>query len=111
MVNLDRLPEELDERSVEGVLYVGGCEIVEMVDKLAKALEVFWAKAAKERRLRREIEPTTDPVKVVEDVGGSVVWGKVVVLVEVEARKRFVEERGVVESGTERSGYGRDSSR
>jgi hypothetical protein len=36
-----------------------------MVDKLAMALEVFWAKAAKDRRLRREIEPTTDPVKVV----------------------------------------------
>jgi hypothetical protein len=108
---LDKLPEELEDRSVEGVLYVGGCEIVEMVDKLARALEVFWAKAAKERRLRREIEPTTDPVKVVEDVGGSVVGGKVVVVVvEVEARKRF-EGRGVVESGTEGSGYGRDSSR
>lgn len=111
-MSLDRLPEELDERNVEGVLYVGGCEIVEMVDKLARALEVFWAKAAKERRLRREIEPTTDPVKVVvADVGGSVVGGKVVVVVEVEARKRFAEERGVIESGTEGSGYGRDSSR
>lgn len=35
-----------------------------MVDKLANALEVFWAKMAKERRLRREIDPTTDRVKV-----------------------------------------------
>jgi hypothetical protein len=34
------------------------------VEKLAKALEVFWAIAAKERRFRREIEPTTEPVKV-----------------------------------------------
>jgi hypothetical protein len=38
---LDRLPEEFEERSVEGVLYVGGCEIVEMVDRLARALVVF----------------------------------------------------------------------
>lgn len=89
---------------------------MEMVDKLAMALEVFWAKAAKDRRLRREIEPTTDPVKVVEVVGGSVVGGKevvvvVVVVVEVEGRKRVVEGSRVVESGTEGPGYGRDSSR
>jgi hypothetical protein len=106
---LDRLAEELEERSVAGVLYVGGCELVEMVDRLAKALEVFWAKAAKERRLRREIEPTTDPVKVaVEEVGGSVVGGKL--MVEEEARKRVVEGGGV-EAGTEGPRYGRDSSR
>lgn len=96
-MSLDRLPEELEDRRVEGVLYVGGCEIVEMVDKLARALVVFWAKAAKERRLRREIEPTTDPEKVVEVAGGSVVGGELglvvvvlvvlVVVVEEAARK------------------------
>jgi hypothetical protein len=36
-----------------------------MVERLAKALEVRCAIAANERRLRREIEPTTDPEKVV----------------------------------------------
>lgn len=109
-MSLDRLPEELEERRVEGVLYVGGCEIVEMVDRLARALVVFWAKAAKERRFRREIEPTTDPEKVVEVAGGSVVGGKarlvvvvmVLVLVEEVARKRV--EGGRVESGTEGPG-------
>lgn len=91
---------------MEGVLYVCGCEIVEMVDRLARALVVFWAKAAKDRRLRREIEPTTDPEKVVEVAGGSVVGGKVrllvVVVVEEAARKRV--EGGRVESGTEGPG-------
>lgn len=74
LVNFERLPEEFEERSVEKLL----AEVweVDMVDKLAKALEVFWAKAAKERRLRREIEPTTDPVKeAVDKTGGSVVGG------------------------------------
>lgn len=38
-----------------------------MADKLARALEVFSrANAANERRLRREIDPITEPVKPVE---------------------------------------------
>jgi hypothetical protein len=64
--NLDKLLAEGEDRN--GVFWL-------IVDKLAKALEVLEAKAAKERRLRREIEPTTDPVKVVCRVGGSVVGG------------------------------------
>jgi hypothetical protein len=57
LIDLDllRLLEEVEVGRVVGV---------PMVDRLARALEVFWAKAAKERRLRREIEPTTDPDKI-----------------------------------------------
>ena len=54
---LDKLLEEADGRSAVVVA------VWLMVDRLARAVEVLWAKAAKERRLRREIEPTTDPVK------------------------------------------------
>lgn len=56
LVFFERLLLEAEERRV----VVG----VPMVERLAKALEVLCAKAANERRLRREIEPTTDPVKV-----------------------------------------------
>lgn len=64
--NLDKLLAEGEDRN--GVVWL-------IVDRLAKALEVLEAKAAKERRLRREIEPTTDPVKVVCREGGSVARG------------------------------------
>jgi hypothetical protein len=56
---LDKLPDEAEERRVELV-------VPPMAERFARALEVFSrAKAAKERRLRREIEPITDPVKLV----------------------------------------------
>ena len=83
MESLDRLLEEGEEGRVEVWL---------IVDRLAKALDVFWAKAAKDRRLRREMEPTTDPVRVGRcRAGGSVVGGDD----DEVARER------VLESGTE----------
>ena len=55
----DKLPDEAEERKVALV-------VPPMADRLAKAFEVFSrAKAAKDRRLRREIDPITDPVKPV----------------------------------------------
>lgn len=119
LASFDRLLEEFEERKVAAVLYAAGCERVDIVDKLARALEVFWAKAANERRFRREIEPTTEPVKEVEGFTGEsveadrgVVVLVVVVVLERDARKRLVKGRELVESGTNvGSGQGRDSSR
>lgn len=55
----DKLPDEAEERRVALV-------VPPMAERLAKAFEVFSrAKAAKDRRLRREIDPITDPVKLV----------------------------------------------
>lgn len=64
---------EAEERKVVVVVVVGVGVLI--VERLANALEVLCAKAARERRLRREIEPTTDPVKEEGVYDGSVVWG------------------------------------
>ena len=65
---------EAEECKVLDVVVVVDVVGVPIVDRLANALEVLCAKAARERRLRREIEPTTDPVKEVVGVyDGSVV--------------------------------------
>ena len=92
LICLDKLVDDGEERRVFA-------EALLIVDRLAKALEVFWANVAKERRLRREIEPTTDPENVIGKVGGSVVG-----ILDEEESARGREREG---SGTE----GRDSSR
>lgn len=70
---LDRLPDEGVERRELVVL-------PPIPDRLAKALEVFSrARVARERRERREIEPTTELEKggvgVVVEVGGAAAEG------------------------------------
>lgn len=95
---LERLPDEVEVRSEELV-------VLPMAERFARALEVFSrANAANDRRLRREIEPITEPVKLVVVV--AVVLAVVVVLDVVgagEVRGEMIEEEGM-SAGVEETG-------
>lgn len=100
----ERLPAEADVRSEELV-------VLPIAERLARALEVFSrAKAANDRRLRREIEPITEPVKL--DVVVVVFPAEVVAGVanEVERGGREEEEeeevKGRSSAGVEETGAG-----
>ena len=75
-----------------------------IAERFARALEVFSrARAAKERRFRREIEPITEPVKlgvaVVE--GGAVEAGtSEVMMEEVEVKLGRPKSTAELEEGT-----------
>lgn len=79
--------------------------VLPMAERFARALEVFSrANAANDRRLRREIEPITEPVKLVVVV--AVVLAVVVVLDVVgagEVRGEMIEEEGM-SAGVEETG-------
>lgn len=95
----DKLPDEAEERRV-------AFAVPPMAERLARAFEVFSrARAAKERRLRREIEPITEPVKLVVLVKAAVlvVGGATAAGVAELRRQEGVEEEkssGEVETGT-----------
>lgn len=82
--------------------------VLPMAERFARALEVFSrANAANDRRLRREIEPITEPVKL-DVVVVVVVFAAVVVLDVVDAgevrggrTKESGTSAGVEETGTE----------
>jgi hypothetical protein len=96
----ERLPDEVEVRREE-------LAVLPMDERFARALEVFSrANAANDRRLRREIEPITEPVKL--DVVVVVVFAAVVVLDAVPAgevrggrTKESGTSAGVEETGTE----------
>lgn len=73
--------------------------VLPMAERLARALEVFSrANAAKDRRLRREIEPMTEPVKLDVVVVVLVLFQREVVVLGV------VVAGGGGAAGTERGG-------